>query len=132
MKQLKCPQEFCKKEIEKPIIVTNFSLTPHKETYYACPHCLTRIYITTTENNCTPGKTEEQTNTQKQHILDKPNLPKTDPVKKIEKLEKTKADLLAELEKLRNEAIQKLQSLEKEVANLKEEEKILKELTQKN
>ena len=39
-----CPYNECKKEFEKPIVLTDFSKTP-RETYYACPHCLTKVDV---------------------------------------------------------------------------------------
>lgn len=41
---LVCPYSECKKEFEKPIVLTDFSRTP-RETYYACPHCLTKVDV---------------------------------------------------------------------------------------
>jgi len=39
---LVCPYSECKKEFEKPLVLTDLSRTP-RETYYACPHCLTKV-----------------------------------------------------------------------------------------
>ena len=41
---LVCPYHECRKEIEKPVMLTDFSRTP-RETYYACPHCLTKVDV---------------------------------------------------------------------------------------
>ncbi len=41
---LVCPYRECKKEFEKPLVLTDFSNTP-RETYYACPHCLTKVDV---------------------------------------------------------------------------------------
>jgi len=41
---LVCPYSECKKEFEKPVVLTDFSSTP-RETYYACPHCLTKVDV---------------------------------------------------------------------------------------
>ena len=41
---LVCPYNECRKEIEKPVMLTDFSRTP-RETYYACPHCLTKVDV---------------------------------------------------------------------------------------
>lgn len=41
---LTCPYNECKKEFEKPVILTDLSKMP-RETYYACPHCLTRVDV---------------------------------------------------------------------------------------
>ena len=41
---LVCPYNECHKEFEKPLMLTDFSTTP-RETYYACPHCLTKVEV---------------------------------------------------------------------------------------
>lgn len=41
---LVCPYNECKKEFEKPVMLTDFSKMP-RATYYACPHCLTKIDV---------------------------------------------------------------------------------------
>ena len=41
---LVCPYGECGKGFEKPIVLTDFSKTP-RETYYACPHCLTKVNV---------------------------------------------------------------------------------------
>ena len=41
---LTCPYTECKKEFDKPLMLTDFSSTP-RETYYACPHCLTKVEV---------------------------------------------------------------------------------------
>jgi len=41
---LVCPYNECRKEFEKPIVLTDFSRTP-RETYFACPHCLTKVDV---------------------------------------------------------------------------------------
>lgn len=41
---LTCPYGECKKGFEKPVMLTDFSKTP-RETYYACPHCLTKVDV---------------------------------------------------------------------------------------
>jgi hypothetical protein len=41
---LVCPYNECHKEFEKPLVLTDFSRTP-RETYYACPHCLTKVEV---------------------------------------------------------------------------------------
>lgn len=42
--RLVCPYPKCKKEFERPLMLTDFSKTP-RETYYACPHCLTKVDV---------------------------------------------------------------------------------------
>ena len=41
---LVCPYNECRKEFEKPVMLTDFSKMP-RETYYACPHCLTEVDV---------------------------------------------------------------------------------------
>ena len=41
---LVCPYSKCKKEFERPLMLTDFSRTP-RESYYACPHCLTKVDV---------------------------------------------------------------------------------------
>jgi len=41
---LVCPYRECKKEFERPLMLTDFSRMP-RETYYACPHCLTKVDV---------------------------------------------------------------------------------------
>jgi len=41
---LVCPYNECGREFEKPIMLTDFSKVP-RETYYACPHCLTKVDV---------------------------------------------------------------------------------------
>ena len=44
--KLKCPYNGCGKSFEKPAVVTDSSTMPRK-TYYACPHCQSKIDILT-------------------------------------------------------------------------------------
>ena len=37
-----CPNPRCHREIEKPILLNNLSMTP-AEQYHACPHCLIKL-----------------------------------------------------------------------------------------
>jgi len=41
---LTCPYNECRKVFERPLVLTDFSRTP-RETYYACPHCLTKVDV---------------------------------------------------------------------------------------
>jgi len=41
---LVCPYHECNREFDKPVVLTDFSRTP-RETYYACPHCLTKVDV---------------------------------------------------------------------------------------
>ncbi len=42
--KLHCPYETCRKSFEKPIVLTDSSQLM-RETYYACPHCRSKIEI---------------------------------------------------------------------------------------
>jgi hypothetical protein len=42
--KLKCPYNGCRKSFERPTILTDPSTTPRK-TFYACPHCMSKIDI---------------------------------------------------------------------------------------
>jgi len=141
MASINCPYAACNKVFEKPVIVTNFSFMPQKETYYACPYCLTKLGPVI--NNCeSPFSTNEnlnQTSATPQTIPEHPTtekraeysmVPQKIAFENIKNLEKEKADLLAELEELRKGAEAKISRLEKEVAGLKEESEILKHLTE--
>jgi len=44
--KLHCPYSMCKKSFEKPIVMTDNSQLV-RETYYACPHCRSKIEIIT-------------------------------------------------------------------------------------
>jgi DNA-directed RNA polymerase subunit RPC12/RpoP len=79
---LTCPYNECKKEFEKPLVLTDFSSTP-RETYYACPHCLTKVEVVTEDSKLdsvsveTSGKPVEKTPTECTHHLGYlENLPK--------------------------------------------------------
>ena len=43
-KALSCPYEECGKVIKTPLVVTDMSKTP-RDTYYACPYCLSKVEI---------------------------------------------------------------------------------------
>ena len=144
MKNHKCSCESCEKEFEKPIMVTNFSVAPQKETYYACPYCLTKIssiFQECNETQVSPKETAFSKNkkieekrivppiaTPPQRILDRHSGPQAVTIRKLESLEKEKMNLLAELDKLREGAIQKVSNLEEELSTLKEEAEILKKM----
>jgi len=50
-----CPNSKCHGKIKEPILLTNLSTTP-KEQYYACPHCLIKLDIISTQ----PQKEKEE------------------------------------------------------------------------
>ena len=135
MKQIKCPCESCNKEFEKPIVVTNFSFAPKNETYYACPYCLTKIDSLKNECDCTPIIDQESgcapdQSTRSRRVLGKSNVFESVMLEKLETLEKERANLLLELEELRNGAMQKICNLTEDVSTLREEKKILKKLAE--
>jgi len=153
MASTNCPQKECNRIFEKPVIVTNFSFTP-KETYSACPYCLTRINLGPKKSDLNYITPEKPTNIESGD-LNEPNIsPQTIPVyssteknewqlysipfdsqtpqrnalENIKTLEKEKTYLITELEELRKAATKKIHCLEKEVVTLKEEVKVLKKL----
>jgi len=144
MASINCPQKECNRAFQKPVIVTNFSFIP-KETYSACPYCLTRINFgpkkisPTCINPEKPVKIEsgdlKKTNIAPQTIEQSLNTlafnsqaPQKIVLKKIKNLEQEKADLITELDELRKAATEKIGCLENEVAILRKEAKILKKL----
>jgi DNA-directed RNA polymerase subunit RPC12/RpoP len=44
--KLKCPYKGCGKQFERPTILTDSSTMP-RQTFYACPHCMSKIEIKT-------------------------------------------------------------------------------------
>ena len=134
MTKIQCPRQSCRKEFERPVLVTNFAFTPTKETYPACPYCLTRIDKNATTCNCItivepveepkPEKHRLKQNWIKKAVSDSATM------EKIGKLEKQKADLLEEVEELKKGALKRISRLEQEIAELKEEKEILIQITQ--
>ena len=45
-----CPYNECRKDFEKPLMLTDFSKMP-RETYYVCPHCLTKVEVVAKDSN---------------------------------------------------------------------------------
>ncbi|HEY4675445.1 MAG TPA: hypothetical protein VIH48_05270 [Candidatus Bathyarchaeia archaeon] len=43
--KLKCPYKGCEKHFDKPTVLTDSSTIP-RETYYACPYCMSKLNIT--------------------------------------------------------------------------------------
>ncbi len=43
-RSLHCPYVKCGKVFEKPLVLTDMSRTP-RETYFACPYCLSKVEI---------------------------------------------------------------------------------------
>ncbi|MBC7130602.1 hypothetical protein H5T51_05215, partial [Candidatus Bathyarchaeota archaeon] len=42
--KLQCPYKGCEKKFDKPILLTDSSTIP-RQTYYACPHCMSKLEI---------------------------------------------------------------------------------------
>jgi DNA-directed RNA polymerase subunit RPC12/RpoP len=42
--KLKCPYKGCEKSFEKPAVLTDASTMP-RQTYYACPYCMSKLDI---------------------------------------------------------------------------------------
>jgi len=149
MKHIRFTCGSCRKVFERPIVVTNFVFAPRKETYHACPYCLTKIGNTIKESNGEPFTIEEtvepvctesekpeeesmqpENSTMPRELLYGSSVPQAVTIEKLETLEKEKADLLAELDELRKGATKKISVLEEEVAALREEAELLKKLTE--
>jgi predicted RNase H-like nuclease (RuvC/YqgF family) len=149
MEHTSCTCESCRKVFKKPILVTNFVISPRKETYYACPYCLTKIGNTIKESSITPLTVEEtvepvyteneepeeesmqpENSATPQEPVNGSSVTKAFAIEKLETLEKEKADLLAELEELRKGATEKISVLEEEVTALREEAELLRKLTE--
>jgi DNA-directed RNA polymerase subunit RPC12/RpoP len=43
--KLKCPYKGCEKHFDKPTVLTDSSSIP-RQTYYACPYCMSKLDIT--------------------------------------------------------------------------------------
>ncbi|MDH5482210.1 MAG: hypothetical protein OEY22_04950 [Candidatus Bathyarchaeota archaeon] len=43
--KLKCPYNGCSKSFDKPTVLTDSSTVP-RQTYYACPYCMSKLDIT--------------------------------------------------------------------------------------
>ena len=153
MASINCPQKECNRIFQKPVIVTNLSFTP-KETYSACPYCLTRIKIESKKYNTIDNSPEKKTSVETRNPNQAANAPQTTHVysstekieyqlnsvvldlhtsqrnalENIKNLEQEKTHLITELEELRKAATEKINCLEKDVVALREEAKILKKL----
>ncbi len=44
--KLQCPYKGCEKKFDKPASITDTSTVP-RQSYFACPHCMSKIDITT-------------------------------------------------------------------------------------
>ena len=134
MTKIQCPRQSCKKEFETPVMVTSYSFTPTKQTYPACPYCLTRIDENTKSCSCTET-IEPVTETKPENGAPKQNWIRrlasdSATMEKIGKLEKQKTDLLEQLEELKKHATKRISKLEQDVAALKEQKQTLKQITE--
>jgi DNA-directed RNA polymerase subunit RPC12/RpoP len=44
--KLRCPYKGCEKTFEKPTVLTDTSTIP-RQSYYACPHCMSKLDLVT-------------------------------------------------------------------------------------
>ena len=47
--ELRCPYKGCEKTFEKPTVLTDASMIP-RQSYYACPFCMSKLDIVTEKN----------------------------------------------------------------------------------
>ena len=135
MTKIQCSRQSCKKQFETPVMVTSFVFTPTRETYPACPYCLARIEENTTTCNCTTVEIEPVPETIPENLVPKQNwirrvVSDSATMEKIGKLEKQKAELLAQVEKLKEGATKRIKKLEEDIAALKEQKETLIEITE--
>jgi len=139
MKNIKCPDNSCGKEFERPIVVSNFVFVPKKHTYFACPYCLSRIsevdHVCDSVAESTdmeieiensreidPECIERQNGSRFNRVeLDQSVEVPSRTIEEIKNLEKEKANLLLELDELKKNAVKKANSLECEIESLKKE-----------
>jgi hypothetical protein len=144
MKNIKCPDNSCGKEFERPIVVSNFVFIPKKHTYFACPYCLARIseidHVCESVDNGSDieigieNSREIDTESTERQIGSRFNRVELDQsvefpsktIEEIKNLEKEKADLLLQLDELKKNAVKKANSLEYEIDSLKKETEKLK------
>ena len=135
MKKIQCPRQSCKKEFEIPVMVTSYTYSPTKETYPACPYCLTRIDENTRTCSCTTEEIEPTAEKPTETELPKQNwirrvVVDSATMEKIGKLEKQKSDLLAQVEVLKDEAAKRIIKLEDDIAALKQQKEALKQMAE--
>jgi len=56
--KLRCPYKGCEKAFEKPTVLTDMSTIP-RQSYYACPHCMSKLDITIDNMKITSVKPTE-------------------------------------------------------------------------
>jgi len=145
MKNIKCPDNSCGKEFERPIVVSNFVFVPKKHTYFACPYCLTRISEVNHVCDSVANGSDIEIEVENSHEIDTKCIERQSSrlnqveldqsvevpsrtIEEIKNLEKEKAVLLLELDELKKSAFKKFNSLEYEINSLKKEAEKLKEL----
>jgi hypothetical protein len=134
-----CPEKSCNKEFEIPVLVNNFIFTPKKETYYACPYCLTKIKDKIESSICEKPIIEKKIEIKNEYkkkeiepfIATKKMSHETvypiASIEEIQNLEKEKMDLLEELDLLKQNAENRIELLKEELLDLKiEREKLRK------
>lgn len=144
MKSIKCPDHSCGKEFERPIVVSNFVFVPKKNTYFACPYCLTRINEVDHVCNSVIHGSDIEFRMEKSCEIDTKSIERQNryrfnrveldqsaevpsrTIEEIKNLEREKADLLLQLDELKKNAIKKANSLEYEIDSLKKEAEQLK------
>jgi hypothetical protein len=56
--RLQCPYKGCEKKFEKPVVLTDTSSVP-RQSFYACPHCMSKLDISTENLRITSVKATE-------------------------------------------------------------------------
>lgn len=56
--KLKCPYDGCEKYFSKPTVLTDLSTMP-RQTYYACPYCMSKLDIIVEDMKIVSVKTTE-------------------------------------------------------------------------
>jgi len=56
--KLRCPYKGCEKHFDKPTVITDNSTIP-RQTYYACPFCMSRLDIVTEKTKIIDVKAAE-------------------------------------------------------------------------
>lgn len=56
--RLKCPYKGCERAFEKPSVLTDSSTVP-RQTYFACPHCMSKLDVVTDNLKVTEVKPAE-------------------------------------------------------------------------
>jgi hypothetical protein len=139
MSRIKCAEYSCGKEFERPVIVKNSVYSP-KETYYACPFCLTKIEFFYDHSLCEEFGVIGSSTIANQEKMEKPEQSnfvvelldeyetKLSSFEEIEHLEQIKNNSFLDLEILRKVAITKVEDLQMEIKKLKREVDTLRKI----